>query len=179
MGDQICIQYLSQRHYLEVREVDPGGAASIIETDCNVDFDEPVGYKDSKYAEYERVATDKKQKLHQEEASAQKQALPPRALQKAEHVEEQALKPSFVPFAGSAKRIDGKTIASDKGGGAVIGGSSSSSSSSSNGGGSAEAARDSGASASPALARKSLVGKKWSKTGSTMSAFGGAGNSLK
>jgi ubiquitin fusion degradation protein 1 len=40
-NDQICIQHLGKLYYLDVREVKPNGAASIIETDCNVDFEEP------------------------------------------------------------------------------------------------------------------------------------------
>jgi len=158
---------------LEVREVDPGGAASIIETDCNVDFDEPVGYKDSKYAEYERVAAEKKRQ-HQNGTGAAGEGLtqdtPPqkRILQKAEQVDEVEEKPTFVPFAGSAKRIDGKSVTTD----------SSASTTAEN----SKVATESSAPQQQyytAPARKSLVGKKWSKTGSTMSAFGGKGNSLK
>lgn len=37
-GDQICISHAGYKYYLEVKEVRPNGAASIIETDCNVDF---------------------------------------------------------------------------------------------------------------------------------------------
>jgi len=173
VGDQICIQYLGKNHFLEVREVDPGGAASIIETDCNVDFDEPVGYKDSKYAEYERVAAEKKRQ-HQNGTGAAGEGLtqdtPPqkRILQKAEQVDEVEEKPTFVPFAGSAKRIDGKSVTTD----------SSASTTAEN----SKVATESSAPQQQyytAPARKSLVGKKWSKTGSTMSAFGGKGNSLK
>ena len=40
-NDQICIQYLGKLYYLDVREVEPNGAASIIETDCYLDFEEP------------------------------------------------------------------------------------------------------------------------------------------
>lgn len=174
VGDQICIHYLGKNHYLEVREVDPGGAASIIETDCNVDFDEPVGYKDSKYAEFERVAAEKKrQQQNGTGSSGDEKATTPqkRVLQKAEQEDDVEQKPTFVPFAGSAKRIDGKAIAS-----------------SSNVNSTAENNTAPGCnqrSDAPkqqyytAPARKSLVGKKWSKTGSTMSAFGGKGNSLK
>ena len=34
----ICISHAGTKFFLEVREVKPNGAASIIETDCNVDF---------------------------------------------------------------------------------------------------------------------------------------------
>mmetsp|Transcript_19387 Transcript_19387/g.60969 ORF Transcript_19387/g.60969 Transcript_19387/m.60969 type:complete len:307 (-) Transcript_19387:187-1107(-) len=46
VGDQICLPYNGKRYYLEVQEVQPGDAACIIETDCNVDFDAPVGYRE-------------------------------------------------------------------------------------------------------------------------------------
>jgi len=44
VGDQICLPYNDKRYYLEVQDVKPSEAACIIETDCNVDFDAPVGY---------------------------------------------------------------------------------------------------------------------------------------
>jgi ubiquitin fusion degradation protein 1 len=37
-GDMICINHAGYKYYLEVKEVQPNGAASIIETDCSVDF---------------------------------------------------------------------------------------------------------------------------------------------
>ena len=49
VGDHIRIQYGGKDYYLEIVEVQPNGAASIIETDCNVDFEEPLGFKGSKY----------------------------------------------------------------------------------------------------------------------------------
>ena len=157
-----------------MREVDPGGAASIIETDCNVDFDEPVGYDKSKYAEYERQAAEKKRKVEngvddtgkKSESEGEKKV--ERALQKAEFREEHEEKPSFVPFAGTARRIDGKSAtASNSGNGA------------SNNNHKDDNNDDSKPKYYTAPARKSMVGKKYSKTGSTMSAFGGKGNALK
>ncbi len=97
VGDVICIPHGRKQFFLEVREVQPNGAASIIETDCNVDFEEPLGYKDSKYAQYEK----------KEESKPVEPAIRP--LQKAKAVDDEAdAKAKFVPFAGSAKRIDGK-----------------------------------------------------------------------
>jgi len=43
-GDVICIPYNSKNYHFELKEVKPKDAACIIETDCNVDFDAPVGY---------------------------------------------------------------------------------------------------------------------------------------
>lgn len=45
-GDVICVPYNSKNYHFEIKEVKPQDAACIIETDCNVDFDAPVGYKD-------------------------------------------------------------------------------------------------------------------------------------
>lgn len=45
-GDVICVPYNSKNYHLELKEVKPQDAACIIETDCNVDFDAPVGYKE-------------------------------------------------------------------------------------------------------------------------------------
>lgn len=43
-GDIIQIPYNDQNYRLQLRKVEPGPAACIIETDCNVDFEAPVGY---------------------------------------------------------------------------------------------------------------------------------------
>ena len=45
-GDVICVPYNSKNYFLEVKEVQPQDAACIIETDCQVDFEAPVGYID-------------------------------------------------------------------------------------------------------------------------------------
>lgn len=105
-GDMICIPHSGKRFYLEVREIQPSPAASIIETDCNVDFDEPLGYKESKYAKYERkeVKDDSNDGSASNEGPSQ-----PRTLQKARADSAEASdSPSFKAFSGMAKRIDGK-----------------------------------------------------------------------
>jgi len=43
-GDIICVPYNNKNYHFELMEVKPQDAACIIETDCNVDFDAPVGY---------------------------------------------------------------------------------------------------------------------------------------
>ena len=45
-GDVICVPYNKKNYHFELKEVKPKDAACIIETDCNVDFDAPVGYKE-------------------------------------------------------------------------------------------------------------------------------------
>ena len=42
---------LRSKYYLEVTEVQPSGKASIVECNVNIDFDEPVGYKEYSEAE--------------------------------------------------------------------------------------------------------------------------------
>mmetsp|Transcript_37241 Transcript_37241/g.78015 ORF Transcript_37241/g.78015 Transcript_37241/m.78015 type:complete len:539 (-) Transcript_37241:154-1770(-) len=49
-GDVICVPYNSKNYHFEIKEVKPQDAACIIETDCNVDFDAPVGYKEPNFA---------------------------------------------------------------------------------------------------------------------------------
>jgi ubiquitin fusion degradation protein 1 len=45
-GDIIQLPYNNKNYHFELKEVQPSPAACIIETDCNVDFDAPVGYKE-------------------------------------------------------------------------------------------------------------------------------------
>jgi len=45
-GDVICVPYNNKNYHFMMKEVKPQDAACIIETDCNVDFDAPVGYKE-------------------------------------------------------------------------------------------------------------------------------------
>jgi ubiquitin fusion degradation protein 1 len=49
-GDVICVPFNNKNYFLEIKEVQPQDAACIIETDCNVDFDAPVGYKEPSVA---------------------------------------------------------------------------------------------------------------------------------
>jgi ubiquitin fusion degradation protein 1 len=49
-GDVIQIPYNNKNFHFALKEVQPQDAACIIETDCNVDFDAPVGYKEPDYA---------------------------------------------------------------------------------------------------------------------------------
>lgn len=86
VGDQICLPYNDKRYYLEVQDVRPARAACIIETDCNVDFDAPVGYQ-------EKPVAPKKPEL----------PAPVKA-----KVEEEVVE--FAAFAGSGQRLDGKDL---------------------------------------------------------------------
>uniref|UniRef100_A0A7R9WXA3 Uncharacterized protein n=1 Tax=Craspedostauros australis TaxID=1486917 RepID=A0A7R9WXA3_9STRA len=48
-GDVIQIPYNNKNFHFALKEVEPQDAACIIETDCNVDFDAPVGYQEPNY----------------------------------------------------------------------------------------------------------------------------------
>jgi len=113
LGDTICIPHSGSKFYLDVREVQPNGAASIIETDCNVDFEEPLGYQDSKYGIAEREFKEKKAK-EQEAAAGSTSGGVVRTAQKARSQPteaEAAAASSFKAFTGTSKRIDGKLSA--------------------------------------------------------------------
>mmetsp|Transcript_12442 Transcript_12442/g.29640 ORF Transcript_12442/g.29640 Transcript_12442/m.29640 type:complete len:409 (+) Transcript_12442:74-1300(+) len=56
-GDIIQIPYNNKNFHFALKEVQPQDAACIIETDCNVDFDAPVGYKEPDYAAAAAAAT--------------------------------------------------------------------------------------------------------------------------
>lgn len=174
VGDIIRIPHADKFFELEVREVQPDGAASIIETDCNVDFEEPLGYKESKYAEYERKA---------KEAEAKKAAeASVRTLQKARAEPATAADgksgPTFQAFGGSGRRIDGKDS-----------GSSSSASASSASAAAIESKSDSQSKqvsnppirqpAEPAqVVYESRIGDKFSKKKNAVAAFAGTGRKL-
>jgi len=46
-GDVIQLPFNNKNYHFELKEVEPQDAACIIETDCNVDFDAPVGYTEN------------------------------------------------------------------------------------------------------------------------------------
>ena len=43
-GDQITITYDNQKYNIEVKDLKPANACSIIETDCHIDFEDPPNY---------------------------------------------------------------------------------------------------------------------------------------
>lgn len=166
-GDQICIPYLDKKYYLEIREVLPDGAASIIETDCNVDFEEPLGYKE------EKRATAQQGSKSEGGGTTPQLAVPVvRPLQKA-RVDSAAdeKQSSFTPFSGEACRVDGKKVAPS---GQPQPSTSATSIASSKDSGNTSASGGSGA-----PARTSLIGDKYSKKKVAVSAFTGPGHTLK
>jgi ubiquitin fusion degradation protein 1 len=56
-GDIIQLPYNNKNYHFALKEVEPQDAACIIETDCNVDFDAPVGYKEPDYKKQTSTAS--------------------------------------------------------------------------------------------------------------------------
>ncbi|XP_076941321.1 uncharacterized protein LOC143610836 [Bidens hawaiensis] len=83
-GDTIMVSYNNKKFYIDIVETKPSHAISIIETDCEVDFAQPLDYK-----EPERPLKSKVPPEVEEEEPAKKI-------------------PKFNPFSGSGRRLDGK-----------------------------------------------------------------------
>lgn len=170
-GDMICLRYSGKNYYLEVTEVRPNGAASIIEADVNVDFDEPVGYV-APTRPVDKVSNGNNYKEGGNSSDSNtKTGLPARPVQKARvDMADDAEGPDvFTAFKGNSQRIDGKmpTNKTDEDG------SSSSTVGAKIGASSAE-------SAAPVAAptRQSRIGDKFSKKKANMSAFSGIAKKL-
>lgn len=164
-GDQICIQYLSKKLYLEVVEVKPGGAASIVETDCEVDFDEPVGY----------VPPPKPSSSTPAPSSGNSTPnSTPRQIQRARAADEKAQQEEdskkFQAFSGRAMRVDGRPASSSA--------SPSPTPTSPPSSGSSTPQTAASAAGAAALARQSLVGNKYSTKKVSASAFHGKASTL-
>jgi ubiquitin fusion degradation protein 1 len=183
VGDIIQINHSGLTYQLKVIELKPQPAVSIVETDCEVDFEEPEGYKESKYYKAEME--------HRERAlSRLSEGDAPRAVQKAkvEPADGSAeSKPTFEAFSGNARRIDGKQLKQDD--------ASSSASASATAGSNGNSAKQAAAAAAVARAAststatssakppvaptyQSKIGDKYSKIKTSSSAFTGAARKL-
>jgi ubiquitin fusion degradation protein 1 len=97
-------RYNNKRYYLEVQEVQPQDAACIIECDCNVDFNAPVGYTEPDYTGARSKVTN---------GGMLNLPAPQKALSKAREEEtKQQAAGVFKAFAGSGQRLDGKELKS-------------------------------------------------------------------
>ena len=130
IGDQICVPHNNRNYYIDVRELKPGKACSIIETDCNVDFEAPVGYKepqpkapvsngDSKSPpkapidltndDVNKLGNDKKN-MNDNNSKKRNPSydLAKLAEERAERMRKLSNPPTVVPFSGHGRRVDGK-----------------------------------------------------------------------
>lgn len=177
VGDIISLKHGTKRFALKVNEVKPNGAASIIETDCEVDFDEPLGYQDSVYAKREREAKERAMSMDSTTSNSNNNgSLTARTLQKAKAEDESTSASNsskFQPFTGSAKRIDGKLSTAEAQAKLSTNSTNSSPSiSSSTAAGIAE-------NKTPTTnLYQSKIGDKYSKKKAAVAAFGGVGHKL-
>lgn len=102
VGDMIVLNHLGRLNYLQVLEVNPGGAASIVETDVSIDFAAPVGYVEPSYVKKVVPTVSAVGGVVGAEELLKN-------LQKARTTEEKDEDKPFVAFTGSGHRIDGKS----------------------------------------------------------------------
>jgi len=96
--DVILVNYNNKRYFIDILETKPGEAITIIETDCEVDFAEPLDYKKEE-AGAGALAAKKEEPGN----------LGKRPSQEAGKIEEEEPDvPTFIPFAGTGNRLDGK-----------------------------------------------------------------------
>ena len=91
IGDVIVLNYNNRRYEIEIRETKPGDAISVIETDCNVDFEAPKDYVPP--VPQAAPSLPKREEKTEEEAT-----------------EPEADPDSFLAFSGAAQRLDGKSV---------------------------------------------------------------------
>lgn len=110
-GDVISIHYLNKDYEVAVKETKPGKAVSIVDTDMNVDFDQPVGYTEESMGR-SGVAIKKGKKAQNkllDHAEAGSPMGTPEIRNKIEeHLIKEAKDAGFNAFTGSAARLDGK-----------------------------------------------------------------------
>ncbi|KAM7500273.1 hypothetical protein LguiA_024687 [Lonicera macranthoides] len=91
-GDTIMIRHNEEKYYINIIETKPiNGAISLVDTDCEVDFVPPLDYKELE------------EKLNKVPVKDSEPELKPAK------GEEEATKPTFKPFTGVAKRLDGSS----------------------------------------------------------------------
>eukprot|EP00511_Aplanochytrium_stocchinoi_P004898 CAMPEP_0204836192 /NCGR_PEP_ID=MMETSP1346-20131115/24413_1 /ASSEMBLY_ACC=CAM_ASM_000771 /TAXON_ID=215587 /ORGANISM="Aplanochytrium stocchinoi, Strain GSBS06" /LENGTH=287 /DNA_ID=CAMNT_0051970713 /DNA_START=424 /DNA_END=1287 /DNA_ORIENTATION=- len=117
-GEIISLHYNGKIYKLEVVDVKPQDACSIVEADVKVDFEAPVGYKEPEKLRDEVVNssasithnTDAK-KVDEEEIEKQRKASNMKLLAEARAAREKQLREqtaAYIPFAGKGTRVDGK-----------------------------------------------------------------------
>lgn len=86
-----------------MRSCKPGDAISIIETDCQVDFEAPKDYKEPQYTPSATASAGLA-------AAVQSTAQPSAGTDGAAAAPEESSEPAFVPFVGCGRRLDGKSF---------------------------------------------------------------------
>ena len=117
--DQICVPHAGKNYFLDIRDLRPGNAASVIETDVNLDFERPVDYKEPEVVKPPPAPAAATAPLLGEGANAKRSAESSVSLDLAKLAEERAErmakrgKPTVVPFSGTGRRVDDKKVKSN------------------------------------------------------------------
>ena len=185
-GDMICLPYAGQKYYLEVTDVKPDGAASLIETNVSVDFDAPVGYVEPTRSSAANAAGGKEGGGGDSTDSNAGTAFPARPVQRARTIptaEEVAQAGVFTAFTGSPHRIDGKpskhiTAAGNSAETKEDPRTAALKAAQARADAAAAETQQKNAAASALPARQSRLGDKFSVKGKKASAFSGAGRAI-
>lgn len=106
LGDTICVNYNAKKFYIDIKELKPAGAVTIIETDCEVDFAPPLDY-----VEPERPAAATSAAVPVPQYKVFKRRKSKKAGDKGgEGAAAEPELPKFQAFGGGAQRLDGKAI---------------------------------------------------------------------
>jgi len=97
-GDVIAIEYNNRIWEIGVVEVKPGNAVSIVETDMNVEFEDPDDYVPVKYHPVKK----------KEDTTAQSKEVA------SDVMEHEASGSGFVPFSGAGRRLDGRDFTKEQ-----------------------------------------------------------------
>ncbi|KXZ51901.1 hypothetical protein GPECTOR_11g334 [Gonium pectorale] len=103
VGDCFVVNYNNKNYEIEVKDAKPGPAISVIETDCQVDFEAPKDYK-----EPERVPPKAPEPAAAAAAPADGKTGAGPSTSKGSTPEPEPEEPKFLAFAGTGRRLDGK-----------------------------------------------------------------------
>jgi len=112
VGDTFVIHYNNKKYFIDVVEAKPGDAIGVVDTDCEVDFAPPLDYVDpygpdnTKFEDTNSGAINAP-KGNKDTATNDKTGMSSDA--KAEETAQPATQ-TFLAFAGSGNRLDGKKI---------------------------------------------------------------------
>lgn len=117
VGDTFVIHYNNKKYYIDVVEAKPGNAVGVVDTDCEVDFAPPLDYVDPYDNDNATTTTSTKFGDGDSGVGASAAAAAAGSNKEDESVEEKsnddaaAVKAkTFLAFAGSGNRLDGKAV---------------------------------------------------------------------
>merc|ERR1712038_1206558 len=108
-GDIITVHYLNKDYKILIMETKPASAVSIVDTDMNVDFETPVGYKEpqstSKSIPIPKRASAASKKLLQTQEAGSPLGTPEIRNKIEQHLIDQAKDNQFNAFTGACHRL--------------------------------------------------------------------------